>query len=64
MSLECGNVLSQINFNLRLPEKLNAELTRTAEKESRSKNKQIEYILKKFVDEYEKEENNAYYKKS
>lgn len=55
MSLECGNVLSQINFSLRLPEKLNAELTRIAKKEGRSKNKQIEYILKKFVDEYEKE---------
>lgn len=54
MSLECGNVLSQINFNLRLPAKLNAELIRIAQIEGRSKNKQIEYILKQYVENYNK----------
>lgn len=47
--------MSQINFNLRLPEEINDELIRIAEKEGRSKNKQIEYILKEFIEKYNKE---------
>lgn len=45
-----------INFNLRIDETLNEKIIKIAEKEGRSKNKQIEYILKKYVDNYE--ENN------
>lgn len=52
--------MSQINFNLRISEKLNDELIRIAEKEGRSKNKQIEQILKEYVEHYqEKEEEKA-----
>lgn len=42
----------QINFNLRIDEELNEELAQIAEKEGRSKNKQIEVILKDFVKRY------------
>lgn len=38
-----------INFNLRIEEELNEKLIKIAELEGRSKNKQIEYILKKYV---------------
>lgn len=37
--------MSQINFNLRISEKLNEELIRIAEEQGRSKNKQIDPIL-------------------
>ena len=37
--------MSQINFNLRIPEEINEDLIKIAEKEGRSKNKQIEQIL-------------------
>ena len=47
--------MSQINFNLRLPEEINEELIKIAEKEGRSKNKQIEYILKEYIEKYNKE---------
>ena len=47
--------MSQINFNLRLPEEINEELIIIAEKEGRSKNKQIEYILKEYIEKYKKE---------
>ena len=51
--------MSQIQFNLRIEETINEELIRIAEKEGRSKNKQIEYILKEFIQNYiEKEKNN------
>lgn len=46
-----------INFNLRIDEKLNEKLMKIAEQEGRSKNKQIEYILKKYVEKYEKNNN-------
>lgn len=45
-----------INFNLRISEDLNDKLIKIAEKEGRSKYKQIEQILKQFVERYEKEE--------
>lgn len=46
-----------INFNLRIDEALNEKIIKLAEKEGRSKNKQIEYILKQYIDSYE--ENNS-----
>ncbi len=46
-----------INFNLRIDETLNEKIIKLAEKEGRSKNKQIEYILKQYIDSYE--ENNS-----
>lgn len=42
-----------VNFNLRIEESLNEKIIKIAEKEGRSKNKQIEYILKKYVENYE-----------
>lgn len=52
--------MSQINFNLRISEKLNEELIRIAEEQGRSKNKQIEQILKEYVEKYnEAEEEKA-----
>ena len=47
--------MSQINFNLRIDEELNEDLISIAENEGRSKNKEIEYILKSYVNEYKKE---------
>ena len=44
----------QINFNLRIDEELNEELLKIAEEQGRSKNKQIEMILKDFVKRYRK----------
>ncbi len=44
--------MSVINFNLRLDEDINNKLIKIAELEGRSKNKQIEYILKKYVNDY------------
>lgn len=46
-----------INFNLRIDEELNEKLIKIAELEGRSKNKQIEYILKKYVNSYSDLEN-------
>lgn len=47
--------MANIYFNLKIDEEINEILTKIAKKEERSKNKQIEYILKKFIDEYIKE---------
>lgn len=47
-----------INFNLRITEELNEQLIKIANEQGRSKNKQIEYILKKYVENYNKEEKN------
>ena len=44
--------MSEMNFNLRIPEELNEELIKIAKSEGRSKNKQIEYILKEYVKKY------------
>lgn len=46
----------QINFNLRIDEELNEELQRIAQEQGRSKNKQIEMILKEFVKQYREKE--------
>lgn len=45
-----------INFNLRISEELNEKLIKIAEEEGRSKNKQIEQILKDFVKNYERQQ--------
>ena len=47
-----------INFNLRLPEDLNDEIVRIAKEEGRSKNKQIEQILKEYVKGYNNRKEN------
>lgn len=49
--------MPQIQFNLRIDEDINDEIIRIAKKEGRSKNKQIEQILKEFIEKYQKEEN-------
>lgn len=45
--------MSTVFFNLRIDETLNEQLIKIAEEEGRSKNKQIEYILKQYVKQYE-----------
>ena len=44
----------ETNFNLRIDEELNKKLQEIAKEQGRSKNKQIEQILKEYVEEYEK----------
>lgn len=46
-----------INFNLRIPEELNEKIIKIAQEQGRSKNKQIEQIIKEYVQEYEKNKN-------
>lgn len=47
--------MSTVFFNLRIDESLNNRLMEIAAEEGRSKNKQIEYILKEYVRNYERE---------
>lgn len=47
--------MSTVYFNVRIDEQLNDKLMKIASEEGRSKNKQIEYILKKYVKQYEQE---------
>lgn len=47
--------MDMVYFNLRIPEEMNDKITQIAKLEDRSKNKQIEYILKKYIQQYEKE---------
>ena len=47
-----------INFNLRISEELNEKLIKIAEEQGRSKNKQIEQILKEYVKDYERHQNS------
>ena len=49
-----GETMNEVNFNLRIPEELNEQLILIAKEEGRSKNKEIEYILKEYVSEYKK----------
>lgn len=42
-----------MGFQLRLPDKLDEKIKAVAELEQRSKNKEIEYILTKYITEYE-----------
>lgn len=44
--------MSTVFFNLRIDETLNDQLVKIAAEEGRSKNKQIEYILKEYVKSY------------
>lgn len=44
--------MSTVYFNLRIDEELNEEIMRIAQEEGRSKNKQIEQILKEYVKKY------------
>ena len=44
--------MSTVFFNLRIDETLNDQLVKIAAEEGRSKNKQIEYILKEYVKQY------------
>lgn len=44
--------MSTVFFNLRIDETLNDTLAQIAREEGRSKNKQIEYILKEYVKNY------------
>ena len=44
--------MSEMCFNLRIDEEINEILIKIAEKENRSKNKQIEYILKLYIEQY------------
>ncbi len=49
--------MSTVFFNLRIDEKLNERLAEIAAEEGRSKNKQIEYILKEYVKNYFRSDN-------
>ncbi len=44
--------MSTVFFNLRIDEELNEEIIKIAKEEGRSKNKQIEQILKEYVRKY------------
>lgn len=50
--------MNTINFNLRISEELNEKLIAIANLEGRSKNKQIEYILRSYVNNYETKNNS------
>ena len=52
-------IMDKINFNLRITEELNEELIKIAKEEGRSKNSQIEYILKEYVKQYNKKRDNG-----
>lgn len=47
--------MSTVFFNLRIDEALNDRIAEIAREEGRSKNKQIEYILRQYVKGYEQE---------
>lgn len=46
--------MSKNAFLLRLPVELMEELKKISDLESRSVNKEIEYIIKKYIDDYKK----------
>ena len=50
--------MNTVFFNLRIDEELNEMLVEIAKEEGRSKNKQIEYILKEYVKKYCKTHSN------
>ena len=49
--------MSDVFFSVRIDEELNDQLIKIATEEGRSKNKQIEYILKQYVKNYFKSNN-------
>lgn len=44
----------QISFNLRIDEEINEIIQEIAKEQGRSKNKQIEMILKEYIEKYQK----------
>lgn len=52
--------MSTVFFNLRIDEALNDQLVKIANEEGRSKNKQIEYILKEYVKRYEQSNGSVF----
>ena len=50
--------INEISFNVRIPEELNEKIKKISEEENRSKNQQIEYILKDYVKKYETEKSS------
>lgn len=50
--------METINFNLRISEELNEKLIKIAKEQGRSKNKQIEQIIKEYIERYENERNS------
>ena len=54
----------QIQFNLRIDEELNEDLSEIAKDEGRSKNKQIEYILREYVRKYKENKEKSLSPKS
>ncbi len=50
--------INEISFNVRIPEELNEKIKKISEEENRSKNQQIEYILKEYVKKYETEKSS------
>lgn len=51
-------------YPLRIDENLMNKVTKIAEEEHRTRNKQIEYILEKYVEEYEAKQERAESKRS
>lgn len=49
---------NEISFNVRIPTELNEKIKKISEEENRSKNQQIEYILKEYVKKYETEKSS------
>lgn len=47
-----------INSNIRIPEELWEQLRKISEKEERSINSQLIFIIKRFIEEQKKEESN------
>lgn len=50
--------METINFNLRISEELNEKLIKIAKEQGRSKNKQIEQIIKEYIERYENEKSS------
>lgn len=49
--------MNNINFNLRISEEINDKIINIAQEQGRSKNKQIEQILKEYINQYERNNN-------
>lgn len=50
--------IDEISFNVRISEELNEKIKKISKEENRSKNQQIEYILKEYVKRYETEKSS------
>ena len=49
--------MNNSNFNLRISEEINDKIINIAQEQGRSKNKQIEQILKEYINQYERNNN-------